>query len=205
MREERTQPGTKVRNHAHAIRLTEGAWIQAAFRHIARNNVDDIRVEELARELGVTKGSFYWHFRNRQHLVERVLNHWMERATLQVTRWARAEETAGADSLRRLLSLPATTPPDKHGADVEIAIRSWARREELAARTVREVDAIRRDFFVELMTELGFSGEDAQRRAAAAQSFMLGEALLHKETGRDERLAIVGAFADLISAAKPRS
>lgn len=187
------------RDAGEAGHLTERAWIDAAFRHIARNNVDDIRVEELARELKVTKGSFYWHFRNRQHLVERVLEHWMDRATVQVTRWARAEDRSGVERLRRLLSLPAATPPDKHGADIELAIRSWARRETLAAETVAAVDRIRRDFFLELMAELGFSGEDAARRAAIAQAFMLGESLLKTGGSKQERFAIVEACAAMLA------
>lgn len=187
-------------NGAAASRLTEREWIEAAMRHLADANVDDIRVEELARELGVTKGSFYWHFRNRQHLVQRVLEHWMDRATIQITRWARAEDTRGMERLTRLLSLPANTPPDKRGADIELAVRSWARREKLAADTVKKVDRLRADFFLELIEELGFSGEEARRRAAIAQSFMLGEALLKTGASKAERLAAVRTCAEMIGA-----
>lgn len=181
-------------------RLGERDWIEAALRHIAKANVDDIRVEELARELGVTKGSFYWHFRNRQHLVERVLEHWMDRATIQVTRWARSEDARGVERLCRLLSLPALTPPDKKGADIELAVRSWARREKLAADTVREVDRIRFDYFVELMSDLGLEGDEARRRAAIAQAFMLGEALLQTTAAVEQRLIAVRAFAAMLAA-----
>lgn len=181
-------------------RLSEREWIDAAFRHIARANFDDIRVEELARELGVTKGSFYWHFRNRQHLVERVLEHWMDRATIQITRWTRLERSNGLERLIRLLSLPANTPPDKRGAEIELAVRSWARREKLAAETVARVDGTRADYFREIMAELGFSGEEARRRAAIAQAFMLGEALLKTGATRAERLAAVEDCARMLAA-----
>lgn len=183
-----------------AARLGERDWIEAAFAHIAKANVDDIRIEELARELGVTKGSFYWHFRNRQHLVERVLEHWMERATVHITRWARAEAPSPAERLVRLLSLPANTPPDKRGAEIELAVRSWARRERLAADTVRRVDAMRSEYFLELMHDLGFEGPAATARATAAQAFMLGESLLKLEGGRESRLATVRAFVETLCA-----
>ncbi|QDZ00343.2 TetR/AcrR family transcriptional regulator [Nitratireductor mangrovi] len=196
---DRNEPSIRPRGAA-ASRLTEREWIDAAFRHIAKANFDDIRVEELAREMGVTKGSFYWHFRNRQHLVERVLEHWMDRATIQVTRWARSEEEGGLERLERLLSLPANTPPDKRGAEIELAVRSWARREKLAADTVRKVDEVRADFFRELMADLGLDGEEAAKRAAIAQSFMLGEALLQTGRTKAERLATVRACAEMIAA-----
>lgn len=197
---DRNEPSLRS-SAAGGNRLTEREWIDAAFRHIAKANFDDIRVEELAREIGVTKGSFYWHFRNRQHLVERVLEHWMDRATIQVTRWARSEEGTGKERLARLLSLPANTPPDKHGADIELAVRSWARREKLAAETVRKVDEMRAEFFLELMGALGFSGGEARRRAAIAQSFMLGEALLKTHPDRQERLAAVDMCVAFLSGA----
>lgn len=182
-----------------SARMTEQAWVEAAMRHLATANVEDIRIEELAREIGVTKGSFYWHFRNRQHLLEHVLEHWMDRATIQVTRWARAHARGGAERLYKLLSLPATTPPEKKGADIELAIRSWARHDPAARRTVDRVDEVRAAFFMELMAEAGIAGDEAARRAAVAQSFMLGEAFLGARHGTEQRLRIIRFCADLLT------
>lgn len=176
----------------------ERQWIDAAIAHLVKANVDDIRIEELSRELGVSKGSFYWHFRNRDHLLDRVLEHWLDRATVQVTRWARGGASA-AERLLRILSLPARTPPEKRGADLELAIRSWARRDERAAEMVRKVDRMRAEFLNELIQELGFSGEEVRRRAAIAQSFMLGDAFLKLGATEAERLATVRILADLLT------
>jgi AcrR family transcriptional regulator len=184
---------------SEAIRPGERQWIDAAIAHLVKANVDDIRIEELSRELGVSKGSFYWHFRNRDHLLDRVLEHWLDRATVQVTRWARGGPSA-AERLLRILSLPARTPPEKRGADLELAIRSWARRDERAAGMVRKVDQMRGEFLAELMQELGFTGEEIRRRAAIAQSFMLGDAFLKLGAGEAERLATVRILADLLTA-----
>jgi AcrR family transcriptional regulator len=182
-----------------AVRPGERQWIDAAIAHLVKANIDDIRIEELSRELRVSKGSFYWHFRNRDHLLDRVLEHWLDRATVQVTRWARGGQSP-SDRLLRILSLPAKTPPEKRGADLELAIRSWARRDARAAEMVRKVDQKRAEFLHELMEELGFSGEEIQRRAAIAQSFMLGDAFLKLGTSEAERLAAVRILADLLTA-----
>jgi AcrR family transcriptional regulator len=182
-----------------AVRPGERQWIDAAIAHLVKANIDDIRIEELSRELRVSKGSFYWHFRNRDHLLDRVLEHWLDRATVQVTRWARGGQSP-SDRLLRILSLPAKTPPEKRGADLELAIRSWARRDARAAEMVRKVDQKRAEFLHELMEELGFAGEEIQRRAAIAQSFMLGDAFLKLGTSEAERLAAVRILADLLTA-----
>ncbi|WP_157928926.1 TetR/AcrR family transcriptional regulator [Pararhizobium haloflavum] len=193
-------PRAQASGRETSQRISDEAWIAAALRHLADANVDDIRVEELARDIGVTKGSFYWHFRNRQHLLERVLEHWMDRATVQVTRWARAHAEGGTERLVKLLSLPATTPPEKKGADIELAIRSWARRDPLARKTVDQVDEVRAAFFIELMAEAGITGAEAERRAAVAQAFMLGEAFLGARHRLGDRLRIIRFLAETLTA-----
>jgi len=56
--------------------LTAEDWQEAALNVIAHNGVAGVAVEPLARELGVTKGSFYWHFSNRMDLVKQALCRW---------------------------------------------------------------------------------------------------------------------------------
>jgi AcrR family transcriptional regulator len=193
---------TIVDQASEAERSGERQWIEAAIRHLAKANVDDIRIEELSRELGVSKGSFYWHFRNREHLLDRVLEYWLDRATLQVTRWAREGQPGAREKLARILSLPAKAPPEKRGADLEMAIRSWARRDVRAADMVQKVDGIRAEFLHELMRELGFEGDEVRRRAMIAQAFMLGEAFLKLGVSRAERLEAVAVCTEMLAAGR---
>ncbi len=65
-------------NKADRARLTGDAWEQAALEALAEQGVDGLTIESLARRLGVTKGSFYWHFDTRQALVEAALSRWQE-------------------------------------------------------------------------------------------------------------------------------
>lgn len=180
-------------------RLSEQSWIEAALRHIAHASVDDIRVEHLARELAVTKGSFYWHLRDRQHLLQRVLEYWTEHATVRITEWSKSGSGDGVARLARLLALPADAPPEKHGAQIELAMRSWARRDETAEQVVANVDRMRFKYLVELICELGFKGQEAQQRAAIAQSYMLGDSLLKAGLSRAERAANARVCAEIIA------
>lgn len=189
----------EIREQTIPRRLSEQSWINAAVRHIAEANVDDIRIEELARELGVTKGSFYWHFRNRQHLLERVLEHWMDRATVRITEWSKSEAATGVERLAHLLALPANTPPDKRGADIELAVRAWARREKLAADMVAKIDRMRMEYISSLVSEFGFTPEEVRRRTAVAQAFMLGDAFLKTGMGQRERIESARACAEMIA------
>lgn len=67
------QPPRRGRAHA---RLSAADWERGALEMIAQEGVDALAVEALARRLGVTKGSFYWHFRNREALLQAALNRW---------------------------------------------------------------------------------------------------------------------------------
>lgn len=188
-----------TRDTGSTPRLGADDWVETGLKLLASGDVDDVRVEVIARELKVTKGSFYWHFKNRQELLERLLDHWTDWATIQITRWARSEGVTPRERLERLLSLPARSRPDKRGADIELAIRSWARHDDLAEQTVRKVDLLRADFFRELLAGLGVNGDELSRRVAIAQAFMLGEALLKTDLDRDIRLANARACAELLT------
>ena len=66
---------TPRRGRAHA-RLSAADWERGALEMVAEEGVDALAVEALARRLGVTKGSFYWHFKNREALLQAALNRW---------------------------------------------------------------------------------------------------------------------------------
>ena len=65
--------------------LTPETWVDAATQVLVNEGIDHVRVDVLAQQLGVTRGSFYWHFRDREDLLRRVLAAWRERATEQLT------------------------------------------------------------------------------------------------------------------------
>src|SRR5690348_13217440 len=65
--------------------LTPDTWIAAATDVLVDEGIDHVRVDVLANQLGVTRGSFYWHFRDREDLLRRVLQAWHARATDQLT------------------------------------------------------------------------------------------------------------------------
>lgn len=186
-------------SHRSQDSMTEQSWIDAAVQHIIKASISDIRVEKLARDIGVTKGSFYWHFRDRQHLLQRVLEQWTERATIRITEWSKLGDSSGVERIARLLSLPANASNGNYGADIELAVRSWARRDEAAADIVAEIDKLRFENFVELISELGFPHEEAHKRAAIALSFMLGDAFLKLKLSQAERNANAQLCAEIIA------
>ena len=114
-------------------------WVRAAARRLAAGGIGAVAVETLARDLGVTKGSFYWHFRDRAALLAALLADWARHATEPLLR--RLEGSAStAQAPRARLSRLAATVAGEGAGTLDPAIRAWAHHDPAAARAVQGVD-----------------------------------------------------------------
>ncbi len=138
------------------------AWIRAATAALRSGGVDAVRIEALARTLGATKGSCYWHFRDRADLLDAVLT-WWETETGWLIGSAHEAPTPAA-RLDRYFSLVAATrdyPPDAE-------ILSWARRDDAVAARVARTEQRRLAFIQAQLRAAGLDPAEARRRARIA-------------------------------------
>jgi AcrR family transcriptional regulator len=158
--------------------LTPETWIDAATDVLVDQGIDHVRVDVLATQLGVTRGSFYWHFRDREDLLRRVLQAWRERATEQLT--ARLEQASSDPraQLRDVISLPFRGRAAARAARIELAIRAWARRDAMARHAVDEADSSRIGYIAQLFAAIGFPLREARWRAFLAYTYVVGESLM---------------------------
>jgi AcrR family transcriptional regulator len=159
--------------------LSADDWITAGFRALSAGGEGALRAEAIARALKVSKGSFYWHFKDVADLKARMLGHWQERATAQVI-----QEIEGSDADARarmaLLIQAATAYPSEvyGGRGAEVAIREWARHDAAAAQSVRLVDRARMAYLVDLLTASGVPLAEAPSAARLFYGAYLGLMLL---------------------------
>jgi len=167
-------PRQAERENNGAIRapLDDGVWISAALSTLAEKGIDGLRIETLSRALGVTKGSFYWRFKDRDDLLVTMLDGWRRRATLDVIAAIEERGRTAQQRLHELIRFPFTSPRSEHGANVELSIRLWARTDARAHKALNEVDELRLRYIASLFGELGFSEIEAAARASLAYSFM---------------------------------
>ncbi len=159
-------------------RLDGSAWIAAALDALADGGIDAVRVEPLAKALGVTKGSFYWHFADRRTLIDAMLAEWRDGRIVAIRTQA-AGSHPPQEILRRLAHL-YTQRSNLHGLAIELAVRSFARRDHGAAAAIARVDAERLARVGGLFRALGWP--DAQARAVLFYSYLFGQALLDRRT-----------------------
>ena len=187
-----SRPATRRARQAAAAEparatLTPDTWIEAATEVLVDQGIDHVRVDVLAGQLGVTRGSFYWHFRDREDLLRRVLQAWHDRATEQLTmRLERAREDA-AEQLRDVVSLPFRGRAAARAARIELAIRAWARRDAMARHAVDEADASRIAYIAQVFSSLGFAPLEARSRAFLLYAYVVGESLMATQGGAAQK------------------
>lgn len=168
---------------ARAQRLSADDWKLAARAMLAENGVDALRIEALARRLDVTKGSFYWHFRDRDALLADLLADW-QRNTVSVIEGLDAREGAPAARLARLLAFCMEEHEYAPGGRLEMALRDWARSDGAVAAAVAEIDLRRMSYLTDQYAALGLDRAEASDLAYAFMAFVTGCLLVGGRPGR---------------------
>ena len=165
------------------VSLGPSDWTEAALDALARGGLTAVAVEPLAKSLRTTKGSFYWHFADRNALLAATLELWERRDTDRVI--ADLDETQDALSrLRKLLRLTFTSVGDGSAGSagtVELALQASA-SQPLVINTLQRVTGRRLELVTKLYVEVGLSPARARHRALLAYTAYLGHAQLAHST-----------------------
>jgi AcrR family transcriptional regulator len=152
-------------------RLTAQDWVDFALRMLAREGFDFLKADVLARKLGVSRGSFYWHFTDLATFHARVIEYWKQVATeaiiADIERYESPEERLNA-LLRHAFG---------RGAALEIRMRAWAENNTEAARALDEIDRRRRGYIEQLLLNVGIAPPLAATRTQILYWTYLGAAL----------------------------
>ena len=171
------------------------SWIEAGFEELARSGVEGVRVEVLAKNLGVTKGGFYRRFRDRAALLAGMLQDWSAGRIAAIEQQTSLDGANARDRLRALIRLYSERM-NTEGMAVELAIRQWARSDEAAAAAVASVDAARLNNVGQLYRATGLAPEQADAQAFLFYCFIFGQSLLFLERGPRKRAQLIAKSAE---------
>ena len=177
--------------------LTPEDWVRAATQVLVDHGIDHVRVDVLAGELNVTRGSFYWHFRDREDLLRRVLQAWREVSTVQLTKRLEVARSDPRELLADVITLPFRGRAAVRAARIELAIRAWARRDAMAREVLDEADASRIAYHAQIFEALGYTPEESRLRAFTLYGLEVAESVLHRQgdaAARQDRQAFVEAL-----------
>ena len=171
-------------------RLSRQDWVDAALSAMARSGLSGIAVEPLAKKLGTTKGSFYWHFRNREDLVTATLESWEKGSTDAIIETLRPHSD-GRARLRQLMealflgrqltgrSSPPQSEVSNRRVDSSIALNA-EQDNPLVAEVIARMTARRIAYVAGELVALGVPEQEARRRSLLAYTAYLGHAGLSR-------------------------
>ncbi|MFQ5660049.1 MAG: TetR/AcrR family transcriptional regulator [Gammaproteobacteria bacterium] len=176
-------------------RLDRDDWINASFKTLHEEGIDQVRIERVARKLGVTKGSFYWHFKDRDALLDVLLEYWAHEMTQTVLNTAKKFHGPPMDRLYNAIREVI----GKERARYDPAVRAWARSDPRAQKAVNHIDKIRLSFLHGLFIDVGFNDKEAEIRARLIYYYIIGEWVVTVREPMRKRLAELERKLDILT------
>jgi len=175
----------------------DSLWIEAGFAELARSGIEGVRVEVLAKTLGVTKGGFYRRFRDRAALLTAMLQSWSKGRIAAIEQHASLDGVSARERLAAMIRLYSERT-SAAGMAIELAIRQWARSDAAAARAVASVDAARLKNVGRLYRATGLADDEADARAFLFYCFIFGQSLLFLDRGPRQRAQLIARSAEAL-------
>jgi AcrR family transcriptional regulator len=170
------------------IRTPRSRWIDVGLDALSAGGPDAVRIEILARALGVTKGGFYWHFDDRGALLDEMLDTFERVGVDEVIERV---ERDGADARAKLRRLFAVSSGRGKWLKIELAIRDWARRDRAVERRLRRVDNRRMDYLRSLFGAFCADKDEVEVRCLLTFSMFIGNRFIAADHGARSRGDVV--------------
>ena len=176
-----------ARSGTGPARLSKEEWLARALEVLGRKGAGELTIESLARQLGVTKGSFYWHFRDRADFFRQLIEYWDEYFTQTVITEISDQDGPPEERLLELMLLVHSKRLDRF----EMPVRAWAQQNPALAPLVRRVDRHRTLFVRSLFLEMGFDEDEAEMRTRIFLTYMITQRFLLPSSAGSKQLAVL--------------
>jgi AcrR family transcriptional regulator len=159
-------------------------WLAAALELLMSEGVEAIRITRLAKMLGVTRGSFYWHFEDRDDLLSGCIDFWRRKNTRAIQ-----EAVAGEQDLKAgvFALFAAWMTPGRFDPALDMAVRDWAKRSETVRGLLQDEDSQRLRLIADFLERCGLSRQEAKVRAQIIYYGQIGYFVMGVELPLEER------------------
>ncbi len=155
-------PNRMTQSAEKSAQLGKHDWLEAATQALIQGGVEQVQITALARQLNITRGSFYWHFENREALLDAVIDHWQSRNTGVIL-----EALSTPQSLDQGLLALFAVWVDRQQFDplLDQAVRDWGRRSDKVKHVLQAEDDARVNAIARFLTRFGFTADQGFIRA----------------------------------------
>lgn len=176
------------------IRTPRSTWIASGLHALAAGGPEAVRVESLAKAIGVTKGGFYWHFADRDELLAEMLDTWERRSTDEVIERVERE---GGDAMTKAQRAGTLTFGDEL-REIDLAVRDWSRRDQAVAARLRRVDNRRMDYLRTQFATFCTDEKELEARCMIAFAIAVGSHFIAADHRAGSRADVMKTVARLL-------
>jgi AcrR family transcriptional regulator len=181
-------------NHRRLSRIT---WLKAARNELTRHGIGSVTINTLAKQLKVTRESFYWHFKSRAALLDELLSDW------EKTNNAPFERTLNlsGDGLNefRTIAHDIWITEKGYSPKFDTAMRDWGRSSRKVALSVKRVDERRIEILRKIFLDLGYQEPEAMVRARVAYFHQVGYYTIGMRETKKSRLELLPYYMSILS------
>ena len=162
---------TAKKQAAHHADRGPDKWLAAAIKTMIAEGLEAVRIDRLATQLDISRGSFYHHYKDRDALLRAVLDHYVQINHQNLVAMLPALQGTPKDKLWVLWTATAS----QEFRDYDWAVRMWGMHDAHVAEVLNRIDVKRMEVMIGLFRELGFNADEAWIRAALAYHGSLGD------------------------------
>lgn len=171
---------------------TKEDWLNLAIEALIYEGIDQVKVQVMAKKLGVSRSSFYWFFESIQDLQDQLLNHWLTRNTGSIIE--RAMRPSSNITKAVLAVFECWVDIKLFDPNLDIAIRYWGRRDPRVRAIVEQADNQRVDALTKMFERYGIAHEEAMVRARVLYFTQIGHYTLEVREPLDLRLSRLRSY-----------
>lgn len=182
-------------------RLGREDWVLAAKKALVARGIDAVKVDRLAKEIGVTRGSFYWHFKSRGELLQALLTYWGDTNTTAIRTAVENNRGNGKAQFDALLNV--WIEEKDYSPAFDNAVRDWARHSKTAASLLRKVDEERMGLLNDIFRNFGYDEAESVIRARVLYFHQVGYYALAIKESRKDRMAPLPLYYKILTGMAP--
>lgn len=182
-------------------RASEDMWLNAAHEVLCESGVEAVKVMPLAKRLGLTRTGFYWHFKDRDALLEAMITRWEDKNTGNLVARCEAYAETICEAMYNLFDCWMDT--ELFDSRLDLAVRNWARNTPALQARVDRADTQRLEAVTDLFRRFGFDEGQAATRARTVLYTQVGYISMRIEEGLDERFARACDYIEVFTGTRP--
>ncbi|MDU8928176.1 TetR/AcrR family transcriptional regulator [Alisedimentitalea sp. MJ-SS2] len=182
-------------------RNSEDLWLAAAYDLLTESGVEAVKIMPLARRVGLSRTGFYWHFKDRDALLEAMIRRWEEKNTGNLVDRCEAFAETICEAMFNLFD--CWLDADLFDARLDLAIRNWARNDPALQTRLDSADARRRAAVTAMFTRFGYDSDQAEVRALSVLYTQIGYISMQVSEDPVARIARMPAYIEVFTGERP--